>query len=253
MFRFLGIGAQKAGTTWLYNQLASHPGIGFPGPAERVFRQLPLQPDQAAPGPKEQHFWNRWSADDNVALTTYLAQFADPLRAEGEITPAYALLAPDVIARIREAAPDLRLIYLLRNPVDRAWSAALMALQRAELALDEVDDDWFMRHFQSRGSRARGNYLAALQTWGRFFPPEQLQVELYESIMTEPRALLERVAHHIGVDPAPFRALPDSAVTARVFAGSGHPLPDRLRERLRTLYGADIKALEAYLQRPLPW
>jgi hypothetical protein len=53
--------------------------------------------------------------------------------------------------------PDARLIYLIRNPIERAWSSALMALRGAEFAFDEASDAWFIDHFHSRGSLSRGN------------------------------------------------------------------------------------------------
>ena len=111
----MGIGAQKAGTTWLYEHLKRHPEIRFPGG-------------------KEQHFWNR--APDADSISAYLQQFDDPHRHEGEITPAYSFMGRDEVARLHQYAPHLRLFIVLRNPIERAWSSALMALRRAELDID---------------------------------------------------------------------------------------------------------------------
>jgi len=253
MFSFLGIGAQKAGTTWLYAMLARHGEIDFPGPREHAFWDTARHPNITAPGPKEHHFWNTLSACDPAAIAGYMSRFDDPNRFQGELTPAYALLSRERIAAIREVAPRIRLIFLIRNPIERAWSSALMALTRAEMMRDEASDQWFIDHFHSAGSLARGDYAATLRAWRSVFPSEQLHIELYDSIVHEPRALLSRVAQHIGVNPAPFEALPDDIIREKVFSGPGNPLPNTLRQVLESIYRPRINALSVYLGRGLPW
>lgn len=224
MLCFLGIGAQKAGTSWLYDRLKRHEDIGFPLG-------------------KEAHFWDR--PHDEAAVARYLARFSGVKACEGEITPAYAMLPDSVIARIRQAAPELRLIYVLRNPVERAWSSALMALGRAEMTIDEASDQWFLDHFRSAGSLARGDYADCIARWLRYFPREQLLIARYERILGEPEALLAQCCAHLGVAPPGEAVLQGSR--ERVFSGPGHPLSNALRGELLRLYRSRIAALEALL------
>lgn len=231
MLTFLGIGAQKAGTTWLYAQLNKHPQIGFPGG-------------------KEIHFWDR--LDDPNRIPAYLARFGDPTQRQGEITPAYALLPVDVITRIRRVAPEVKLFYLLRNPIERAWSSALMALGRAEMTFEEASDAWFVDHFRSSGSLRRGDYASCIRNWRQVFPTEQLLLLRHEAIRTEPEALLRQCCRHLGV------AAPDADLLAgcreRVFAGPGHPLRSALRAVLVELYRPRVAALEDLLGEDFsPW
>jgi hypothetical protein len=253
MLRFIGIGAQKSGTTWLYAMLAHHPHVDFPGRREDALWGIAEMPGMRAPGQKEHHFWNRAILSNQGLVPAYLARFSDPSKVQGELTPAYALLPPERIAALHAVAPSVRLLYLMRNPIERAWSSALMALDRAELAIDEVSDQWFIDHFRSRGSLARGDYETTLRTWCAVFPSDQLFVGLYEQIVRDPRTLLSDVACHIGVDPEPLQSLPDAVLTARVFAGPQHALPDRLRAVLQALYRPRIASLSSYLDRPLAW
>ncbi len=253
MFRFLGIGAQKSGTTWLYAMLARHPDVDFPGPRAHAFWNQNANPGVAPPGPKEQHFWDLGPVDDPAAVARYLAQFDDPARCQGELTPAYALLPPTRVARIRSVAPDLRLIYLIRNPIERAWSSALMALGRSEMTIDEASDQWFLDHFRSAGSLARGDYETTLSTWRAVFPSEQVLVERYDDIAAEPRSVLRRVAAHLGIAIEPLDALPEQVVRERIFPGAGLELRPSLREALRAMYGRRIASLSDYLGQPLPW
>jgi hypothetical protein len=159
MIDFLGIGAQKAGTTWIYRHLSRHPQITFPAG-------------------KEIHFWDQHRSN---GVDWWLRLFPDDRqgRKQGEITPAYATLELATIREIAALLPELRVFCSLRNPIARAWSSALMALERAEMTIDEASHVWFLDHFKSSGSRRRGDYVSCLSNW-REAIPEQLLVILFD-------------------------------------------------------------------------
>lgn len=231
---FLGIGAQKAGTTWLFAMLSRHPQVRFPAG-------------------KEAHFWDYYL---DRGLDWYRGLFEPPAQpgvCQGDITPAYAILERDVIEQVARAFPRVRLIYIIRNPVDRAWSSALMALQRAEMSIDEASDQWFCDHFRSRGSSRRGDYETCIRNWVSVYGSEPLLMLRYESIAREPRALLQRVAAHIGVDEACFAMLSDEELAARVFSGTGQPLRPSLRSVLEEMYRDKVRSLSNYLGLELDW
>ncbi len=232
MLDFLGIGAQKSGTTWLYEMMRLHPEVDFPAG-------------------KELHFWNR--PYDKANKRHYLQQFANSKQQSGEITPAYAMLDTTTISEIHDAAPNARIIFLIRNPIDRAWSSALMALQRATMTLDEASDQWFIDHFFSVGSIARGDYETTIRNWRSCFGEERLLILRYEALSDHPRGLLEAVADHLRISPKPFRSLPEETVTQHIFSGIGAPIRESLRPVLEKLYRPRIDALSAYLNEPLPW
>lgn len=227
MIDFLGIGAQKAGTTWLYRQLDRHPEIAFPAG-------------------KEVHYWD---SNPKADPRTYLSLFAGsrPGQRRGEITPAYATLDESTIRSIHMAAPQLKILFVLRNPIERAWSSALMALKRAEMKFHEASDQWFLDHFRSEGSRERGDYETTLRRWRSVFPDHQIAVFRYEQICSEPLALLVRCARHIGVDPSHFEAMPKTLLTERVFAGPALGIGPALEEELLRMYRPAILSLERYL------
>src|SRR6188508_2795579 len=106
---FIGIGAQRAGTTWAYNCLAEHP---------QVFMTRK----------KELHFFY---VNYSRGLDWYAAQFAGAgsAVARGEITPDY-LYHPEALSNIARDVPDVRLFVILRNPIDRAVSAYALHAQR---------------------------------------------------------------------------------------------------------------------------
>ena len=230
MLSFLGIGAQKCGTTWLYELLALHPQVRFPAG-------------------KEVHFWDR---QRDRGIEWYRSLFAGQPQsaAVGEITPAYATLAPPIIADVAQAFPELRLIYLIRNPVDRAWSSALMAMERAELQIDEVSDQWFIDHFESRGSRARGDYETCIRNWRACYPSDHLQLIRYEQIVSQPFDVYLRCCRHLELEPHDAPQLRTQAHRV-VFAGSRDPIRPSLSTYLQDMYRQPIEALSRYLETDL--
>jgi len=234
---FMGIGAQKAGTTWLHRMLALHPEIGFPRAGRRDLKEI--------------HFWDK---KYDQGIDWYLSLF-DAGRIMGDITPAYAVLPLERIREIHAVNEGLRIIYILRNPIERAWSAALMTARRQQTGsrqsghvdLSVVDRAFFIRHFASEGSSARGRYADCLRAWLQVFPREAFLVARYEQIQVAPRELLGAAARHISVAPQFYEQMPDELVGARVFSSEGEALPRELYEHLLEKYRASIVDLERLL------
>lgn len=224
MLNFLGIGAQKCGTSWLYKTLSSHPKIVFPGG-------------------KEVHFWDQ---KNGRGVEWYLQIFANEAFINGDITPAYGILPIEVIQEIYDIMPNLRLFYLIRNPIERAWSSARMALERAEMLHEEASDQWFIDHFNSQGSLARGDYEACIRQWLSVFLGNQLLIIKYEDISHNPVDVLNRCLNHLGLDSF-FNTTSDSELRLKVFKGDSVPLRPSLMPILSTLYFDRIESLERYL------
>lgn len=224
---FLGIGAQKSGTSWLYENLKRHPGVFIPDT-------------------KEIHYWDR---NHHRGHDWYAGFFQGAPKGckLGEITPAYGILAPGLIAEVRQLFPEVRLFFIMRNPVERAWSAALMALRHADMTIEEASDRWFIDFFESQGTRRRSDYRACLEAWRAVFPAEQLLWLLMDDLVADPRALLGRVARHVGVDPAWYDTLPDAVLRQKVLEGQGHALRPALRDYLVRQYAPQVDALQDYL------
>lgn len=191
---FILIGAMKAGTTSLIRYLGAHPDVFCPTKKEPNYFAVDTHLDK--PG--------TWS----LGLEWYRSRF-EPGRdvaARGEGSTPYTMAHPGgtgpddgsgVAERIREVLPDVRLIYLMRNPVDRIESqyAHLMRLWRVagepiDLAIRRYD------HFLdiSRYSFQVRNYLEV-------FPREQLLLLQFEELTGDPDSVLRRTYEFVGVDP----------------------------------------------------
>lgn len=206
MVDFLGIGAQKAGTTWLHTQLARHPQVRF----------APM---------KEVHFWDKEFKRGYDWYASLFPEPSDEYRC-GEITPAYAILPPSTIREIKDTYPNVKLFYILRDPIERAWSAALMALRNADMKIDEASDQWFIDHFQSHGSRMRTDYETSLRNWLSVFPPQQVLVLDYRHIITNPMGLMQQLAQHLDIDPYYYTQNQLAMMKERVF-GTEERIPIR--------------------------
>jgi hypothetical protein len=136
----------------------------------------------------------------------------------GEATP-YALFHPLAAQRLRSVAPDAKVIVLLRNPLERAYSQYAMERARGDESLDiaaafdaepvrlagEEDrllaDPTYVSHNHKHYSYvARGEYLRQLQRWRKAFPPDRLLVLRSEDLYAHPAETFTRVTSFLGID-----------------------------------------------------
>ncbi len=220
---FLGIGAQKAGTTWLHANLSRQP-------------QLFLPPQ------KEVHYFD---LGYHLPLRDYAAIF-EPGRGKikGELTPRYALLPSVRIRLIQRIMPKVKLIFILRNPMERAWSQAVMNLAtQRQRQVQQVSRQEFLDHFRSPGSLARGMYSRILERWERYFAPSQWFIGLFESISQRPEALLDALLSFLGAPPpANYQDYPLRQIIRK---GDGPPLPEPYRQVLTEMYEHELRKLQA--------
>lgn len=195
---FLIIGAQRCATTALHEVLAAHPRVVTA--AEKEVHFFDLQFDA---GP--QWYANRFGPARRCDLV-------------GESSPYY-LFHPLAPARARQLIPEARLIVLLRDPVDRAYShfnheRRIGAEQLSfEQALDAEDERLATNHsspmrwkksqqFNHRhfSYATRGRYVEQLDRWFTLFEPRQILVLLTEELVGEPDLTLNRVGVFLGLD-----------------------------------------------------
>jgi hypothetical protein len=180
---FLVIGAAKSGTSSLHHYLRAHPQVFTPRLKEINFFDY----DGTH---LDVHYWAR-------TLEEYEQYFADvgEAAAIGEVAPIYlcSRAAPDSISRI---IPGAKLVAILRNPVDRAYSAYLMS-KRAGRTSRDLQSAFADR---SAGYIARGRYAAYLERYYERFDREQIKVLRFEDLMRNARSLTQDLYQFLGVD-----------------------------------------------------
>jgi hypothetical protein len=194
---FLVIGAYKSGTTALHHALRVHPEVFVPAYKEPGYFAFA---DRADPGNPA---YGRSVHDE----ARYLALFDDAptdARAVGEVSPEY-LLNPAAPASIARRVPDVKLLAVLRHPVDRAFSDWVMYVRDGRERHSFVDAIEMQDERRARGD-ATGHYLEAgeygrqLHRYLERFPREHLNVWLYDDLVADEVQTLREVYSAIGVD-----------------------------------------------------
>ncbi|HEX7023098.1 MAG TPA: sulfotransferase [Trueperaceae bacterium] len=205
---FLIIGAAKSGTTSLFYYLKKHPAIFSPEIKELNYfsngsgEHGALVRPGSGPGDR---YATHWTYD----ASEYRAHFRGKREGQkaGEASVSY-LYSPSAPARIRAALPDVKLIVLLRNPVERAWSHYWHMVRDGreeesfEGALDaeeaRIAQGWeFSWHYKGLGL-----YGEQLQRYLDCFPAEQLRVYTYDSFREHPQKVVTDLLGWLDLDPA---------------------------------------------------
>mmetsp|Transcript_37267 Transcript_37267/g.111592 ORF Transcript_37267/g.111592 Transcript_37267/m.111592 type:complete len:260 (+) Transcript_37267:610-1389(+) len=226
---------------------------------------LRRHPKLCLPEQKELHFWD-WHRRRGLSWYSEQFRFADKANKSklpdilcGEITPCYITLPETDICEIKALFPDVKLIFLVRDLVDRAWSALLMELRNAvrgvqlgkfdiedrvdQRQIDKLDresdparqtDDYFMERLTHSTHTERSDYAKGLIRWLKYFSKDQLIILDYEQISRQPKELLEKICEHIGIESASlFNVLSAKDMSTKVNAATGTTSNQAMRPSLR--------------------
>ena len=214
---FLCIGAQKAGTTWLFEQLKTHPGIWMPPVKELHYFDTLFVPGHKAwtsghiqsSAKRLLKLHVRESKEIDMKYVAYLARLATEARFSedwyrdafrlpsaqkrltGEITPAYSQLPEAGISYMKSFLGTVKIIYLIREPLARALSNLRMKVERRNLQRPS-DADW-RRLANEIDIRERGDYRAYVPRWKTQFEGSDILFLPFGRIVSEPLALLRDV------------------------------------------------------------
>jgi len=199
---FFIIGAQKAGTTNLYHLLKQHPQIFLPSIKEPGYFYWVGHADGV-----------RWPSGTVTKVGVrdwkeYLSLYKDAgdMQAIGDASTIY-LGDPQAALRIKQAAPDAKIVVVLRNPVDRAYSAFNYMRRNGKEPVERFEDAIALESERMAGGFApalyylsRGFYARQLRAWYELFPREQIKVCLFEELIAEPRRSCAEMFEFLGVD-----------------------------------------------------
>lgn len=227
---FFLLGAAKAGTSAFFDMLARQPGIFLPALKESNYFALGDQPPRFS-GPGDDSGINGrsiWRREDYAALF----RDASPDQVIGEASVIY-LASTTAASAIKAAVPDARLLAILRDPVERAYSA-FRHLRRD--GREEYED--FGRALAAEEERVAagweplwhyqrvGRYADQLETWLEHFPRDQMLIVSYERFRDDPQSVLVEACRFVGTEARSFEGL------ARSVNASGSPRSRRLQRLL---------------------
>lgn len=198
--------------------------------------------------PKELHYWD--GAFPRVPVEAYYARFRDaaPDQICGEITPAYAILPPETIAAIGRELPAVKILFLLRNPIDRTWSTTRFDYARNGKDLETASLDDLLKALNGAGALRRSDYETCLRNWLAVFPREQIHLDFYDRVQADPTALLCDCARFLGISEVAYRQAEDQNLFRRkIFKSPEKAMPEAVRECLLERYAPMIERLGAFL------
>jgi Sulfotransferase domain len=223
---FVGVGAQRCGTTWWHSLVVAHPEVSFERDVHR----------------KEVHFFDTLGEREALSradVERYRRHFPRPPGGAlvGEWTPTY-MHAPWVPPQLAQAAPGARVLVLLRDPVDRYASGFARASRiAAERGIEGIEGELAEHHL------ARGMYFEQVSRVLAAYPRERVLVLQYERCRLRRDVELERTYSFLGIDPE-RRRVADRLATREPRERS---LPAGERERLGARFAPDVRKLAALL------
>jgi hypothetical protein len=223
---FLVIGAQKAGTSWLWVQLRKHPEIWMPPVKELHFFDhlfIPENRDWTSShikkGVNERLQWHinnphgiDYSTIEYLAKLAhknmftpewYAAAFDRPGtsgKVLGDITPEYSTLPENGIEFLKELLPqDLKIIYIIRDPIERALSQLRMNLERRNVNSELLTDNEWFSFCKEPAIKNRGDYANYIPRWEKCFPEENIKYIPYKSLNITPDAALAEIEEFLKI------------------------------------------------------
>ena len=226
---FICIGMQKAGTGWLYDQLQSHPDFWMPPTKEIHYldRDPPrlknvidlLEKARNKPARLEKRFERRRRWDDRdyafleeaaglsgkpMSFDSYAAlfRFKQGLLS-GDVTPGYSGLEQPVIEQIALRLPDVKIVFLVRDPVSRAWSQISMSHRngtfKEELLLEP---EKFAKYLERTGKIHKVAFPSKIaEPWELYAPNVRFQHFFFDDIAEKATETRAAILNYLGADP----------------------------------------------------
>ncbi len=270
---FWGIGAQKSGTSWLFYNLNKVPLISippnkglhyfdrssnYPTPntlSEASFiKRILKQPYRKEIIKKfylliknykveDLKFYYKWYFS-NYNDDWYLSIFKDFVGVKGEITPSYSILNVHDIKRMYALSPNAKIILMLRNPIDRAWSHYRHTQKKnIYFSFQDVKNDSIIEFIESEGQILRSDYVRTIENFSHVFPKSQILICFFDAIVDNPNGLLNDIINFLtGVEKSTY-SFKNNDLKRTINKSIELDCPNQIYEYLKIKYRNQIKVL----------
>ena len=217
---FVCIGAQKSGTTWLYENLAGHSEVWVPPVKEfhyfnRVCINEQLLGRWGIPHPDgiaryksalmtfdiKRLRWLRQYYRLGLDKEWYLRLFDEKYtggKVSGELTPGYSTLEERGVRYARSVlGKDVRILFIIRNPIYRSWSAAKMLMRYKDVTADSVSSEYLADILMSPHITLCSEYSKIIPLWRKYF--ENVYFLSYDQLCSAPREFLSEISRILDI------------------------------------------------------
>jgi hypothetical protein len=251
---FLCVGVHKGGTTWLYQQLDSHPDFWMPPLKElHYFDQLSRVQRPSSPRCRDERDRRFLESINSLSAKPYIdfehyAQLFEPKGSllSGDISPNYSTLRNKIVRQIVRYFPKLKVFFLARDPVERVWSHLSMEVHYHQIeAFDVSDIDEVNRNLLRRGLLLRSYPSAVVARWKRYVDPDRFRIYFFDDLQRNPTELRRSILGFLGADPdkPPSRVPSDNNWRSM----EKLPLTDKIRSHLAQFFKKELKTCAARL------
>jgi hypothetical protein len=254
---FLCIGIHKAGTTWLYQQLDSHPDFWMPPIKELHYLDQLGRVERTSPRCRDERDLRFLESIRSLSAKPYmdLEHYARLFEAKGpllsgDISPNYSTLSNKVIRQVVRYFPTLKVIFLARDPVERVWSHLSMEVRYHQIEpFDVTDIDEVNRNLLRRGMLLRSDPSAIVARWKRHVHPDRFRIYFFDDLQSNPIKLRRSILDFLGADPdkGGSRVTADHNSWAKV---EKLPLTDQVRSHLAQFFKKQLRTCAARLGGP---
>jgi hypothetical protein len=207
---FLCVGAQKAGTSWLHRQLEPHADFWMP-PVKELHYLDQLNRTKRIHGPRCQDERDASFMDHMqdlrgrfyLDLDSYGRLFQHKGTClSGDISPAYSTLNDEIIARVVDHFPNVKVVFLARDPVERAWSQLSMGVRLGMInKFNATDPDEVVCNLLIPGVLVRSHPSKIVARWKRYVRPENFRLYFFDDLEENPAELRRSILRFLGGDP----------------------------------------------------
>jgi len=269
MLKFICIGAQKSGTTWLYSVLKEHSEIYLP-PIKEVnfFYEVYVGANDNL---KKRFLGNHWMnlrwrrILKTKLLNINLAQeerewylkylFTKPnfekngflfyqslfenkeMKTSGDLTPNYSVLPLRIIKQIKNNLPDVKILLILRDPIQRDWSALKMDLaERKNRLLSDIKENEIEKYLSNTNERSK--YTKIINNWGSVYK-DNLKIFFYDELKLNPHDFFKKICDFLEIS-----YIGDiKTLEKKIFTGIKKQIPENHLRHLSKMYYPMLNSL----------
>jgi Sulfotransferase family len=247
---FLCVGSQRGGTSWLYFQLARHPDFWMPPVKEIHYFDKLSRIKRSSPSRHRDErdvcfleSMKSLSARPHIDLENYGRLFVHKgSLLSGDISPGYSTLSEEIIQRAVGYFQNLKVIFLARDPVARAWSQLSRRVRLGRInRFDVTDIEEVIRNLRSPGVSSRSYPSKIVARWRRHVHPDLFRLYFFDDLERNPTELRRSILRFLGADPNK----PSGGLRADHNSSAGKeklPLTDRVRSQVAQFFKDELRA-----------